>query len=334
MTGGTGYIGSHTCLHLLEQGNNVTILDNLSNSSPLVVGRIESLINQTLTFLQGDLRDTDFLQQCFASKRFDAVIHFAGLKSVAESVIDPVAYYDNNVVGTVNLLKAMQGARVMTLVFSSSATVYGDSPVQPIDESLPFAPTNPYGNSKSIIETILKDLATANAEWRIACLRYFNPVGAHSSGRLGEDPSTPPNNLMPFVGQVALGKRECLSVFGNDYPTGDGTGVRDYIHVMDLAEGHAAALDWLQVASNPNFAAINLGTGKGSSVLELVRAFEVASSCSIPYKIVARRPGDVACCFANVELAARLLHWKASRGINQMCADTWRWLSNNPQGYL
>lgn len=333
VTGGTGYIGSHTCALLLQLEHQVTIIDNLCNSSPLVIERLQTLSGKPVSFIQGDLRDHSLLQRVFANAAFDAVIHFAGLKSVAESVSNPLAYYENNVSGSVNLLKAMREAGVRTLVFSSSATVYGDSPIQPVQEDLPHAPTNPYGNTKSLIETVLRDLSQSEPGWRIACLRYFNPVGAHPSGLIGEDPNSPPNNLMPYIGQVASGTREWLPVFGNDYPTADGTGVRDYIHVMDLAEGHKAALDWLASLPEQGFAAINLGTGRGTSVLELVRSFEMESNRQIPYKIVARRPGDVACSFADVDLSARLLQWKAQRSIALICADTWRWLHNNPRGY-
>jgi len=333
VTGGTGYIGSHTCAHLLAEGHQVTVLDNLCNSSPQVLARLQALSGRQVPFVHGDLRDTGLLRTVLGSATFDAVIHFAGLKAVGESVSDPLTYYDNNVTGTLSLLRAMQDTGVKTLVFSSSATVYGDSVVQPVHEALPLAPANPYGNTKHIIETILADTQRSGTHWRIACLRYFNPVGAHASGLIGEDPDTPPNNLMPYIGQVACGRREWLPVFGADYPTPDGTGVRDYIHVMDLAEGHLAALKHLWQATQDTSVAVNLGTGRGSSVLELVRAFETASGRRVPYRIVARRPGDVACCYADVGLSQQLLHWQARRSVAEMCADTWRWLERNPQGY-
>jgi UDP-glucose 4-epimerase len=338
VTGGTGYIGSHTCVYLLQAGHHVTIVDNLCNSSIEVLERIKLLGGKPLDFVLGDIRDEATLSRVFATNQFDAVVHFAGLKAVGESVQEPLRYYDNNVTGTLVLLRVMQAAAVRTLVFSSSATVYGDSPIQPVHEDLPLSATNPYGQTKLVIEGILRDLCIAESNWRIAALRYFNPVGAHDSGLIGEDPNIPANNLMPYVGQVALGRREFLGVFGNDYPTVDGTGVRDYIHVMDLAAGHAAALTWLGLKEEKlpgdGFMAINLGTGKGTSVLELISAFEAATGITIPHKIVARRPGDVACSFADASLSRELLGWVADRSVAQMCADTWRWLKDNPQGYL
>lgn len=333
VTGGAGYLGSHTCLHLLLQGDQVTILDNLSNSAVQVLERLAQLAGKAPAFVEGDIRDIALLRRILSGQRFDAVIHFAGRKSVGESVEDPMGYYENNVTGSMNLLQAMEEAELRSLVFSSSAAVYGDSPVQPVHEALPLAPTSPYGNTKLVLELLLQDLCQSGKGWRATCLRYFNPVGAHESGRLGEAPDTQASNLMPWIARVATGRQSVLQVHGQDYPTPDGTGVRDYIHVMDVAEGHKAALDWLQSGKEPACIAVNLGTGRGTSVLELVRAFELESGVRIPYKVVARRPGDVASSHADVTLARELFGWQARRDIHQMCADTWRWLHYNaPQG--
>jgi UDP-glucose 4-epimerase len=321
VTGGAGYIGSHTVVELMAAGFDVTILDNLSNSKAPVIDRIEAIAGRRPNFLAGDIRDRDSLLRTLPG--CDAVIHFAGLKAVGESVERPIEYYDNNVAGSVKLFEAMRDTGVKTLVFSSSATVYGDPASVPIREDFPLSATNPYGRSKLMIEDMLRDIAKADASWRIALLRYFNPVGAHASGTLGEDPNGIPNNLMPYVSQVAVGKLQQLSVFGNDYPTPDGTGVRDYIHVVDLALGHLAALGAL--AKAPGLLTVNLGTGHGYSVLDMVRAFETASGRPVPYRIAPRRPGDIAQCYADPALAAHLLGWQAERGIEAMCADSWRW---------
>ena len=331
VTGGAGYIGSHTVVQLLEAGFDAVILDNLSNSSAQVVDRIAELTGRRVPRVRGDINDAPLLKELLAEHRFDATIHFAGLKSVGESVADPLAYYRNNVNGTVTLLQCLAQADVRRFVFSSSATVYGDPQSVPIREDAPTAPTNPYGNTKWLIEHILADLAASDPRWAIGVLRYFNPVGAHRSGRIGENPRGVPNNLMPFVTQVAVGKRERLSVFGADYPTPDGTGVRDYIHVVDLALGHLAALRRVDRADG--IWTVNLGTGQGYSVLDIVKAFEAASGRDIPYQLVARRPGDVAQCYADPACAARELDWKATRGLEEMCADSWRWQSLNPDGY-
>lgn len=333
VTGGAGYIGSHTCLQLLQQGHEVMVFDNLCNSSPVALQRVQALTGRTLGFYQGDLRDSQALADLFTTHRFEAVVHFAGLKAVGESVAQPLQYYHNNVQGTLALLQAMQRADVKTLVFSSSATVYGDPQALPITENAPRSATNPYGQSKLMIEHMLADLYAADASWRIACLRYFNPVGAHPSGQIGEDPRGTPNNLMPYISQVACGTRKQLSVFGNDYPTPDGTGVRDYIHVMDLARGHLAALARLAAEPAGAMLTVNLGTGKGISVLEMVAAFERASGMPVPYQVVGRRPGDIASCYADVSLAKNLLGWQAELGLEAMCADTWRWQAANPRGY-
>ena len=331
VTGGAGYIGSHTVVELLNAGFEPVILDNLSNSSGQVIERIGELTGRRVPLVQGDINDAPLLKELLAEHRFDATIHFAGLKSVGESVADPLAYYRNNVNGTVTLLQCLAQADVRRFVFSSSATVYGDPQSVPIREDAPTAPTNPYGNTKWLIEHILADLAASDPRWAIGVLRYFNPVGAHRSGRIGENPRGVPNNLMPFVTQVAVGKRERLSVFGSDYPTPDGTGVRDYIHVVDLALGHLAALRRVDRADG--IWTVNLGTGQGYSVLDIVKAFEAASGRDIPYQLVARRPGDVAQCYADPACAARELDWKATRGLEEMCADSWRWQSLNPDGY-
>lgn len=323
VTGGTGYIGSHTCVALAEAGHELLILDNLCNSRADVVGRLETLCGRRPDFVEGDVRDIAVLDRIFARYPVTGVMHFAGLKAVGESVAKPLEYYDNNVYGSLQLLAAMRRANVRTLIFSSSATVYGDPATVPIREDFPRFATNPYGRSKLIIEDILADLHNAEPDWRIARLRYFNPVGAHESGRIGEDPRGVPNNLMPFVAQVAVGRREILNIWGNDYPTPDGTGVRDYIHVADLAEGHVAALDCLN--RRGGLLTVNLGTGQGYSVLDMVNAFERASGRSIPYAIAPRRAGDIAQCWADPSLAGELLGWKAKRDLDQMCIDAWRW---------
>ncbi|PRB81272.1 UDP-glucose 4-epimerase GalE [Pseudomonas sp. MYb185] len=331
VTGGAGYIGSHTCIRLLASGYRVVVLDNFSNSSREAVRRVEDISRQTLPLIEGDINDAALLDQVFQQYAIDAVIHFAGLKAVGESVTQPLRYYHNNVSGTVVLCEAMQRAGVKNLVFSSSATVYGDPASVPIREDFPTSATNPYGRSKLMIEELLGDLYVSDSDWNVALLRYFNPVGAHVSGRIGEDPADIPNNLMPYIAQVAVGRREHLSVFGSDYPTHDGTGVRDYIHVMDLAEGHVKALQWLE--RGLGLKAFNLGTGKGYSVLDMLHAFERACGQKLPYVLADRRPGDVACCYADPAMAAEELGWRAELGLEAMCADAWRWQSNNPNGY-
>jgi UDP-glucose 4-epimerase len=331
VTGGAGYIGSHTVLRLLESGYQVLVLDNLVNSSSESLKRVEAITGGKAPLVIGDIRDGDLIDGLLKRNAFDAVIHFAGLKSVGESNSLPLEYYDNNVNGTQVLLRSLQKANVKRFVFSSSATVYGDPQSLPITEAAPTGPTNPYGRTKWLIEYILQDVAAADPDWAIGTLRYFNPAGAHQSGMIGEDPSGIPNNLLPYVSQVAVGRREKLSVYGGDYPTIDGTGVRDYIHVLDLADGHLAALD--RTLKQPGLFTVNLGTGNGYSVLELVKAFEKASGRSIPYQIVERRAGDIASCYANPDLAYELLGWKASRGVDDMCVDSWRWQNNNPNGF-
>ena len=332
VTGGAGYIGSHTCVSLLDAGHDVVVVDNLSNGKREALARVEALCGRNLTGLHiGDVRDRDMLREVFVSHSPDAVIHFAALKAVGESVRRPLAYYDNNVAGTIALAEVMADAGVRRLVFSSSATVYGDPHRVPITEDFPTSATNPYGWSKWMMERILGDAAAADDRWRIVLLRYFNPVGAHPSGMIGEDPAGTPDNLMPYVSQVAVGRLDALQVFGGDYDTVDGTGVRDYIHVMDLAEGHVRALEC--VDEMPPVSCFNLGTGRGYSVLEVVRAFEKASGRPVPYRIVSRRPGDVAECWADPGKAERILGWRARKGIDEMCADAWRWQSNNPKGY-
>ena len=331
VTGGAGYIGSHTVLLLLEAGYSVVVLDNLSNSSRESLDRVERLTGKSLEFIEGDIRDSDCLKKIFDGHDIASVIHFAGLKAVGESVAQPLRYYDWNVTGTLRLLEAMDNAGVRTMVFSSSATVYGDPATVPIREDFPLSATNPYGATKLHIEDMLRDLYTSDNRWRIALLRYFNPVGAHESGEIGEDPNGIPNNLMPFIAQVAIGKREQLNVFGGDYPTPDGTGVRDYIHVMDLAQGHLAALQALEKTGG--LITTNLGTGHGYSVLEMIQAFSRASGRDVPYQVVERRSGDVAICFADPTHASNVLGWSASRGIDAMCEDHWRWQDKNPNGY-
>ena len=323
ITGGAGYIGSHTCVELLGAGHRLLVIDNFSNSKPTVLERVEKIGGRAFSFLEIDLRDRGALRDVFRAHDIDAVIHFAGLKAVGESVSQPLRYYDNNVSGSLVLFEVMAESGVKTLVFSSSATVYGNPHRVPIREDFPLSATNPYGRSKLTIETILHDLSRADENWRITLLRYFNPVGAHESGTIGEDPNGIPNNLMPYITQVAIGKLPQLQVFGGDYPTPDGTGVRDYIHVVDLARGHLAALRALD--SKPGVLTLNLGTGQGVSVLDMIHAFEQASGCAIPYRIVARRPGDVAQCYADASLAESLLGWRAERGIEEMCRDSWRW---------
>ena len=332
VTGGAGYIGSHTCVELLSAGFDVTVFDNFCNSHPEALARVERITGKKLTLVRGDVRDRAALVGALRDSGANAVIHFAGLKAVGESVEKPLFYYDNNVVGTLRLLEAMGECGVKTLVFSSSATVYGDPQCLPLTEDHPLSATNPYGRSKLIIEEILRDLFRSDPSWCLGLLRYFNPVGAHVSGLIGEDPQGIPNNLLPFVAQVAIGRREFLNVWGDDYPTPDGTGVRDYIHVVDLARGHIKALERLQ-AQAPECLTVNLGTGTGYSVLEMVRAFEQASGKPVPYRVGPRRSGDIASCYAEPKLALDLLGWQAELGLDTMCADAWRWQSGNPEGY-
>ena len=330
VTGGAGYIGSHTVVALLGAGHEVTVVDNFCNSAPAVPERIARIAGRMPVFVKADVRDRAALQSLFEARHYDAVIHFAGLKAVGESVAEPLRYYDNNVGGSLTLFETMAQYGLRTVVFSSSATVYGDPASVPFREDFPVAPTNPYGRSKLMVEEILREAAAADPRWRVALLRYFNPVGAHESGLIGEDPNGVPNNLMPFISQVAVGRREALSVWGDDYPTPDGTGVRDYIHVVDLARGHLAALEHLPASG---VLTVNLGTGRGYSVLEMVRAFEQASGRQVAYRIAARRPGDIAACYADPAMAAERLRWRAELDLSRMCADTWRWQSQNPQGY-
>jgi UDP-glucose 4-epimerase len=331
VTGGAGYIGSHTCVRLLEAGYEVVVLDNLSNSKPEALKRIQKITGKNLEFVKGDILDRELLEDVFKNFRIDGVIHFAGLKAVGESVSIPLRYYYNNVAGSLVLFETMQKCGVKNIVFSSSATVYGLSDKMPLNEDTPLGVTNPYGRTKLMIEDILRDLHVSDSNWNIILLRYFNPVGAHASGLIGEDPNGIPNNLMPFISQVAIGKLKELKVFADDYPTPDGTCIRDYIHVMDLADGHLKALEKLW--KKPGINAYNLGTGKGSSVLDMVKTFEHATGKKIVYKITARRPGDMAECYADPEKAKRELGWTATRTLNDMCEDLWRWQSNNPAGY-
>ena len=331
VTGGAGYIGSHTCVELLDVGCVPVVFDNFSNSSPEVLARIESLTGRPLRFYQGDIRDPAALDHALMDSGASAVVHFAGLKAVGESVEQPLRYYDNNVVGTLRLLEAMGRAGVKSLVFSSSATVYGEPQSLPLTENHPLSATNPYGRTKLVIEDMLRELHHADPAWRIAILRYFNPVGAHSSGEIGEDPVGVPNNLLPYVAQVAVGRREYLNVWGADYPTHDGTGLRDYIHVVDLALGHLKALERLQTAAQ--CFSVNLGTGTGYSVLDIVRAFEQASGHTVPYRVGSRRAGDVAACYADPSHAAQLLGWRAERDLALMCRDAWNGQLRNPQGF-
>ncbi|HEY6260763.1 MAG TPA: UDP-glucose 4-epimerase GalE [Nitrospiraceae bacterium] len=334
VTGGAGYIGSHTCVELLDAGFEVTVFDNFSNSHPEALARVERITGKTLHLVRGDCRDRAAVVAALRQSGASAVIHFAGLKAVGQSVTQPLAYYDNNVAGTLRLLEAMGECGVKIMVFSSSATVYGDPIRLPITEDHPLSATNPYGRTKLMIEEILRDLHRSDASWRIGLLRYFNPVGAHASGLIGEAPQGTPNNLLPFVAQVAVGRRAFLNVWGHDYPTSDGTGVRDYIHVVDLALGHLKALKILeQSQERAECLTVNLGTGTGYSVLDIVRAFEQASGRSVPYKIAARRPGDIASCYADPQRAIELLGWRAERGLSAMCTDTWRWQQMNPGGY-
>ena len=331
VTGGAGYIGSHTCVELLEAGYEVVILDNLLNSSEQSIKRVREISGKDAVFHRVDLLDKPAVNKIFQQKHFDGVIHFAGLKAVGESVEMPLSYYHNNITGTLILLEAVKEHGVRNFVFSSSACVYGDPETVPIGEEFPLKPASPYGQTKVMIEQILSDLYVTDPSYNIALLRYFNPVGAHPSGRIGEDPNGIPNNLVPYIAQVAGGRLAELSVYGNDYPTADGTGVRDYIHVMDLAGGHVKALE--KLAGNPGVVVYNLGTGRGYSVLEMITAFEKASGKKVPYRIVGRRPGDIAVCYADPAKAEKELDWKATRDIDAMCADTWRWQVKNPNGY-
>jgi UDP-glucose 4-epimerase len=331
VTGGCGYIGSHTVVELIAAGHRVTVVDNLCNSSAASLRTVEAIMATTVPFVLLDVRDTARLDALFAGASFDAVIHFAGLKAVGESVAQPLRYYDNNVGSTIALCEVMARHEVRKLVFSSSATVYGDPESVPITEEARLAPTNPYGRTKLVIEEVLNDLTVAGEGWQISLLRYFNPVGAHPSGDMGEDPKGIPNNLLPFIAQVAVGRRPILKVFGADYDTPDGTGVRDYIHVTDLATGHVSALEHLPEPDSCE--AVNLGTGAGTSVLELLATFQKASGRPIPYEIVDRRNGDIATCYADVSLAAKLYGWRASHSLEEACADTWRWQSRHPDGY-
>lgn len=331
VTGGAGYIGSHTCVQLLEAGYEIVVLDNLSNSSEESLSRVKKITGCDFKFYKADLLDYEATDAVFAENDIDAVIHFAGLKAVGESVSIPLRYYHNNITGTLNLLDIMSKHNVKRIVFSSSATVYGDPHTVPIKEDFPLSCTNPYGRTKLMIEEILRDLYVSDKEWNIAILRYFNPVGAHESGLIGEDPNGIPNNLVPYISQVAVGKLACLSVFGDDYDTPDGTGVRDYIHVIDLANGHLKALE--KISSDVGVVTYNLGTGTGYSVLDMVRAFSKACGKDVNYKIAPRRPGDIGACFADPEKAERELGFRAEKNLDDMCRDTWRWQSNNPNGY-
>lgn len=331
VTGGAGYIGSHTCVELLKAGYDVVIVDNLSNSKIEVINRIKEITDITPKFYEIDILNKDKLEQVFIENDIEAVIHFAGLKAVGESVTVPLKYYHNNITGTLMLCELMQKYDVKKLVFSSSATVYGMNNISPFTEDMPLSTTNPYGSTKLMIEQILKDIFVSDKEWSIALLRYFNPIGAHDSGRIGEDPNGIPNNLMPFITQVAVGKRAELSVFGNDYDTHDGTGVRDYIHVVDLAKGHLSALK--KIMTTKGVDAYNLGTGMGYSVFDVIINFEKATGIKIPYKITSRRPGDIATCFADATKAYNELNWKAIKGLEDMCRDSWRWQEGNPNGY-
>ena len=331
VTGGAGYIGSHTCVLLIEAGYEVVIFDNFSNASKESIVRVEKIVKQSVPYVEGDIRSKEDLEGVFEAHDIDAVVHFAGLKAVGESVAEPLKYYDNNVNGTIVLCEVMQAYGCKSIVFSSSATVYGDPHTTPIEEDFPLSATNPYGRSKLFIEEILRDVYVSDDKWKVVLLRYFNPVGAHDSGTIGEDPSGIPNNLMPFIAQTAVGKREFLSVFGNDYDTPDGTGVRDYIHVVDLAEGHVKAIEKLKEMKE--VLTVNLGTGKGYSVLDVVKAFEKASGKNVPYVIVPRRAGDIAKCFADPSYAKEVLGWEAKKSLDQMCADSWKWQSKNPDGY-
>jgi UDP-glucose 4-epimerase len=341
VTGGAGYIGTHTCVELLGAGFNVVVVDNFCNSNPKALDRVEKIAGRKLDRMEGDVRDADFLKRVFAAHTIDAVIHFAGLKAVGESVEQPLRYFDNNVTGSLRLLQAMEAARVRRFVFSSSATVYGVPDRLPIDEKAEIkAASSPYGNSKIVVERMMEDVARQKSEkpWNMMSLRYFNPAGAHESGLIGEDPRDIPNNLMPFVAKVAVGKLPYVHVFGNDYDTPDGTGVRDYIHVVDLAKGHVAALNYLvsnekELVAAKAMSVVNLGTGRGYSVLDVVKAFGAACGRELPYRIEPRRSGDIASCYADPALAEKLFGWRAERGLEAMCADSWRWQSQNPNGY-
>lgn len=331
VTGGAGYIGSHTLILLIEAGYGVVVFDNFSNSSVESIRRVEKITKKPIVLIEGDIRNKSDLTKVFQDYTIDSVIHFAGLKAVGESVEQPLKYYDNNVYGTVMLCEVMSENECKSLVFSSSATVYGDPHTTPIKESFPLSATNPYGRSKLMIEEILRDLYISNNEWKIVLLRYFNPIGAHFSGSIGEDPNGIPNNLMPYIAQTAVGKLSCLGVFGDDYDTHDGTGVRDYIHVMDLADGHLKAIE--RINSFTKVMTVNLGTGKGYSVLDMLKAFERASGREVPYCIAPRRTGDIAKCYADPSYAKDILGWQAQKGIDEMCEDSWRWQFNNPDGY-
>ena len=331
-TGGAGYIGSHTCVELLNEGYDVVVLDNLSNSSEVALERVEKITGKKVKFYRADILDVDALEKVFSSEKIDAVIHFAGLKAVGESVEKPLEYYQNNITGTLNLCNVMRSHGVKNIIFSSSATVYGDPAFIPITEDCPKgSPTNPYGWTKSMIEQILTDLHTSDSEWNVVILRYFNPIGAHESGLIGEDPKGIPNNLVPYIAQVAIGKREALGVFGNDYDTPDGTGVRDYIHVVDLARGHVKALKKIEPGSGVSI--YNLGTGNGYSVLDVLHAYEKACGKTLPYEIKFRRPGDIATCYCNADKAKNELGWTAELGLDDMCESSWNWQSKNPDGY-
>ncbi len=331
LTGGAGYIGSHTCVELLAEGYEVVIADNLSNSNPEVLNRIKKITGKDVKFYKVDILDRDGMRKVFSENDIKAVIHFAGLKAVGESVSEPLKYYENNIAGTVALIDVMNEFGCKNIVFSSSATVYGVAEKMPLTEDMPLGAINPYGRTKLFIEYILKDVCFADKDWAAAVLRYFNPIGAHESGLIGEDPKGIPNNLMPYIAQVAVGRLEKLNVFGDDYETEDGTGVRDYIHVVDLAKGHVKAVEW--VLNNTGCEPVNLGTGNGTSVLELVQAFEKASGVKVPYVIASRRPGDPAKVYADATKAKKLYGWEAKFDIERMCADNWRWQSNNPNGY-
>jgi UDP-glucose 4-epimerase len=331
VTGGAGYIGSHTLIELLQAGHRVVVYDNLGNSSPEALARVEEITGEKVVLVEADICDRQSLDQVFGAYKFDAVIHFAGLKAVGESVEIPLSYYRNNFHGTLTLCEAMSAAGVKSLVFSSSATVYGDPQSLPIREDAATGATNPYGRTKLFIEEMLRDLHASDPQWRIAILRYFNPVGAHPSGLIGEDPRGIPNNLFPFIAQVAIGERDFVSVFGDDYQTADGTGVRDYIHVVDLACGHLCALQ--RLVRREGCLTVNLGTGRGYSVLEMINAFAAVSGRNIPYRIVERRAGDIASCYADPSLALKELEWSAAKGLDEMCRDGWKWQSDNPQGY-
>ncbi len=331
VTGGAGYIGSHTCILLMEAGHEVVVFDNFCNASKESISRVEKIVKQKIEVVEGDIRNREDLHKTFNVHKIDAVIHFAGLKAVGESVAQPLKYYDNNVHGTAVLCEVMAEHGCKSIVFSSSATVYGDPHTTPIKENFPLSATNPYGRTKLFVEEMLRDLYVSDESWKIVLLRYFNPVGAHSSGTIGEDPNGIPNNLMPFIAQIAVGKRSCLSVFGDDYDTPDGTGVRDYIHVVDLADGHVKALEKMKDLTE--VMTVNLGTGNGYSVLDMVKAFERASGKEVPYCIAPRRSGDIAECYADPSYAKEILGWEAKRGIDEMCEDSWRWQSMNPDGY-